>query len=351
MTKLSWSLSDDLDNFEMNGSEVNASMWNNQQALYLDNEIGIGTSVLLKEDVNYDNYRLEVEIACPGTIGFIGLIFGAHDASNYELVYVSPGSNTALGEIQYDPIMNGSSTWQIYQGPKYQAPAPFLQGEWTKFSLIVHPNTAAIYVGDTETPQLVISNLQHGRSKGKIGVWGYLPCYIRNLSVEQIHSTSMNRSSTDLKQLAAETFVTEWRVSRPYIKDAHVEASDNWVVANVEENGTLNLNRLFTSEKNTSVQVQSMFTIPEEIESLLTFGFSDHLRLWVNDDEVYLGEWKWDPPGSDGRIRYDYASVLIHWKTGFNTIRAEVTSQEVVFGWGLCVKTGLFNMNKKQAPL
>jgi hypothetical protein len=258
-----------------------------------------------------------------------------------KLVYVSPGSDTSLGEIQYDPIMNGSSTWQIYQGPKYQAPAPFLQGEWMKLSLVVHPNTVAIYAGDTVTPQLVISNLQRGRSKGKIGVWGYLPCYIRNLSIEEIHPTIVNRSSTDLKQLAAETLVTEWKVSRPYLKDAHVEAADKWVKATVEENGTLNLNRLFTSEKDTSIQVQSMFTIPEEIESLLSFGFSDLLRLWVNDIEIYQGEWKWDPPNSDGRIRSDFSSAVVRWKTGLNTIRAEVTSQEVGFGWGLIVKTGL----------
>jgi hypothetical protein len=68
------------------------------------------------------------------------------------------------------------------------------------------------------------------------------------------------------------------------------------------------------------------------------------LQLWVNDIEIYLGDWKWDPPHSDGRIRSDFASASIRWKAGLNTIRAEVTSDEALFGWGLSMKTDLPNL-------
>lgn len=77
---------------------------------------------------------------------------------------------------------------------------------------------------------------------------------------------------------------------------------------------------------------------------MLTFGFSDHLRLWVNEVEVYRGDWMWNPPASDGRIRSDFASVPVRWRSGLNTIRAEVTNKEL-FGWGLSLKTGLSNMS------
>ncbi|QGQ98225.1 hypothetical protein EHS13_26730 [Paenibacillus psychroresistens] len=340
MSKQSWSLSDNLELFELSNAHAHSAVWKDEQALYIDSETGIGTSVLLRDEVSFESFRLEVEIATPHSFAFIGIVFGATDINNYELVYVSPGSDSTAGEIQYDPIMNGSSTWQIYHGPKYQAPAPFFPGEWTKLALVVHSNSVAIYVGDTDVPQLIIPNLQSG-SLGKIGVWGYLPSYLRNFSVEQIQPSIFSSSPTDLKQLAEEGFITEWEISQPYLKNGQSVPKDNWSYAAVEENGTLNLNRPFTSTKDSAVQVQCKFTLAEEKETWLTWGFSDRLKLWVNDIEIYQGEWKWDPPHSDGRIRFDFASTAVCWNAGLNTIQAEVARDEVAFGWGLSVKTGL----------
>jgi hypothetical protein len=51
----------------------------------------------------------------------------------------------------------------------------------------------------------------------------------------------------------------------------------------------------------------------------------------------------WHSPGeaTDGRIRPDHTSISIRWQAGLNTIRAELASEEVTFGWGLIVHTGL----------
>ncbi|WP_028548863.1 hypothetical protein [Paenibacillus sp. UNC451MF] len=340
MSKLYWNLFDDLDCFDVGNSSACPGQWRTKDALYFNhNERAV--PVLLREELKVDCYRLQAEIACPGPIGYIGLVFGAKDALNYEMVYVSPGTEETPGEIQYDPMMNGSTTWQIYNGPRYQSPAPFRRGEWVKLALDIHPSHAAVWVGDTATPQLVISNLQHGSSEGRIGVWGYLPGYIRNLSVEEIPAVAAKPSAESLKQLAEETFVTEWLVSKPYSEGGQAEEESLWIRANVEENGTLNLNRLFSSGNGLTVRAECKLILSDNIESLLTFGFSDRLRLWINDEEVYQGDWKWDPPASDGRIRPDLASVGVRWREGTNTIRAEITSTEVVFGWGMSVRTGL----------
>jgi len=73
----------------------------------------------------------------------------------------------------------------------------------------------------------------------------------------------------------------------------------------------------------------------EEGEFPIDFGYSDRLKLWVNDDLVYEGAWKWQPPGSDGRISAGHAVVSVRWRAGVNSIRAEVACDET-FGWGLC---------------
>jgi hypothetical protein len=69
--------------------------------------------------------------------------------------------------------------------------------------------------------------------------------------------------------------------------------------------------RLYTSEKGAIVRAKCSIYFTEEKKSLLCFGYSDRLRLWVNDKEVYEGEWKWHSPGkaTDGRIRSDHVSI------------------------------------------
>jgi hypothetical protein len=341
MSKLTWSLSDDLRHFDLDDSGASLGVWRDRKALYLEN----GSAVLLRDEFKLDCFRLQAEIAIPGSEGYIGLVFGARDSNNHELVYISPGIDTGLGEIQYDPVMNGSNTWQIYNGTLYQAPAPIISGEWVKFSIDVQSNNVAICVGENTAPQLVITNLQHERSTGRIGVWGYLPGYIRNLSVEEIQPKRIDNHTADLKQLTAETFVTEWIVSKPYLNGEQPCPVNTWLRAFVEENGTLNVNRLYRSAKGNCVQTKCMFYIPEGKETWLTLGFSDHLRLWINEEEIYQGEWKWSPPGSDGRIRNHFAGIAVHWQAGLNTIRAEIMDQEAIFGWGLSIKTGLPNLS------
>ncbi|GFN33003.1 hypothetical protein [Paenibacillus xylaniclasticus] len=323
MSKMVYSLIDDLDLFDVGVTEARTGDFLGKQALYLEKA---GYAVLLKDEIPFSSYRVQAEVAIPEEVGFIGIVFGAKDADNYELIYLAPL------EIQYDPVMNGSMTWQVYNGPLYQKPLPDMTGRWVNLTVDVQPNGAAVYLGEDSTPQLVIPNLQHGLPSGRIGFWGFLPSYIRNFTVEQIQPATIVERETDLQRLAAESFVTEWMV-------APLD-SDKWTKAVVEENGTLNLNRIYSTEKVQTVIATSVFKLSAEQETVLTFGFSDYIQLWVNDELLYEGDWKWNPPADDGRIRPDHASVTVRWKAGLNTIRAQVTNDER-FGWGLCVKTGI----------
>jgi len=326
MSKLSFSLWNDLDRFDSADSNVRPESYLGKQAAYL--EYG---PVFFRNEISFSAFRLQAEVAIPGKAGFIGFVFGAKDSQNYELIYLAPE------EIQYDPVMNGSNTWQIYHGEAYRRGLPTMSGKWVTLAVEVQPNGASVYLGDEVSPRLVISNLQHGTPVGKIGFWGYLPTYIRNMTVEEIQPAPiLEKGKEDRKRLEAETFVTEWVISPA--------AENRWTKAVVEENGTLNFNRLYPVEQGGSAVAKCSFFLPEEKESTLSFGFSDHLRLWVNEEWIYEGECRWQPPESDGRIRADFARVPVRWRAGVNTIRAEVTNHER-FGWGLCVKTGLSDVS------
>lgn len=331
--KRSWSLVEDFSVLELGNSDASLGEWRGMKALHLKKT---GGAVFINNEFHLESFRIQALVAIPEAIGFIGLVFGARNSANYELIYLSPVASNGTGEIQYDPVMNGSTTWQIYNGSSYVSYTRYNVGDWVKLTIDVHEQSATVYVGDDfSTPQLIISKLQHGEVFGKIGVWGYLPVYIRDLSIEGIPSIS--HSFAERKK---EEFINEWLVSEPYSFDSQPNEL-SWIAASTEENGTLNINRLFSSENEKVVQIKSSLTLSSETKSHISFGYSDELRLWINEEEVYHGLWMWDPPKNDGRIRSDHVTMPIIWRKGVNTIRAELISKETVFGWGICLKAGV----------
>ncbi|QHT63135.1 hypothetical protein GXP70_26345 [Paenibacillus lycopersici] len=333
MTRLQWNLGTDLTDFELGASGARAVDWNGSNALGFEGEHCV--PVLLRDPLGMDSFLIEAEVACTAD-SFAGLVFGAADEKNFELVYVSASNEWGLPNLQYDPVMNGSSTWQIYHGPSYQAVAAVPPDQWVRIAVRVQPDSASIYVGGSSQPSLVIPNLLHGRvSGGKVGLWGSAPSTIRNLVVAQIEPRPHTERTPDSVVRPAPSVVPAWMVSK--LPD------QTWIEAPVEINGTLNLNRLYTAEQGAVVQAKYSINLAERQETWLRLGFSDRIRLWVNDNEVYAGEWKWEAPGftMDGRIRADQIRVPVQWRAGSNTILAEVASIEGMYGWGLSVRMGL----------
>lgn len=158
---------------------------------------------------------------------FVGLVFGAKDEANFELVYVSADNEWELPNLQYDPVINGSSTWQIYHGPRYQALVPVPSDQWVKLTLKVQPSNVAIYVGGALEPNLVIPNTMHGRQElGNIGVWGSSEAYMRNLTVSEIETESFFEDDLHVIQ-RDDAFVSEWVVCK--------QPDRNWIKVGVKK--------------------------------------------------------------------------------------------------------------------
>jgi hypothetical protein len=207
MTKLHWSLIADCADFDLGNSGARIGLWRESEALCFEGSHCF--PVLLREPLSSDSFIVQAEVACTPE-SFVGLAFGVIDSDNYELVYVSADNEWDLPNLQYDPIMNGSSTWQIYHGPRYQALASIPSGEWVKFTIKVQPHCVSVYIGEGSEPNLVISSLMlESASDMRIGVWGSSASYLRNLSVEQIESAPSIQLTSRSNQLVDESLITE----------------------------------------------------------------------------------------------------------------------------------------------
>ena len=135
--------------------------------------------------------------------------------------------------------------------------------------------------------------------------------------------------------------VTQWQVSSPFTED---EIADQFELAGpdgtmqalaTEPNGVANLARLsgIVDGQNT-VLAQFEITAEADTHRLMQFGYSDRIRIFVNDTLVYSGNagWRARDHRHLGTIGFSDA-VVLPLQAGQNTITAAVS--ESFGGWGV----------------
>lgn len=77
--------------------------------------------------------------------------------------------------MQYAPVYQGASAWQLYHGPGGTAAVELEAGKWIHLRLVLQGSKAAVFVGDMEKPALVIPELGRTPQAGYIALRGFLP--------------------------------------------------------------------------------------------------------------------------------------------------------------------------------
>ena len=139
-----------------------------QKSLYLS-----GGQAYLK-DVEFENGTIEVDIASHGFRGFGGIIFRVQSKTDYEVFYIRPHKSGLPDAVQYTPVFNGLSEWQLYSNEGFIGPIDIPVGKWIHLKMVIDGERADVYWDDMDEPAFVIPELKHGKSKGTIGLYGFL---------------------------------------------------------------------------------------------------------------------------------------------------------------------------------
>jgi len=149
-----------------------------------------GIQLVVLNDTNFRDGAIEVELTgAPmenakntAARGFVGLAFRfentAKDAPRYECFYVRPTNGRAEDQVRRNHATQYISypdfPWfqlrKDFPG-KYESYADMVPGEWMKLKIVVHGDEARLYVQDAPQPALVVTDLKHGQSQGKIALW------------------------------------------------------------------------------------------------------------------------------------------------------------------------------------
>lgn len=263
-----------------------------------------GSAVL--KDVLFEDGVIEVDLAVSGARSYPGIDFHRGAPGFHEHVYVRPHRAGLYPDaVQYTPVMNGISGWQLYNGPGWTSSAELPEGEWLTLRLEVSGARARVFVGETEEPALLVDTLHHGAGPGGVGLSGPADgsaCFSRFRLSHAAPPPFPPPAVVD----SPPGLIEEWEIS-PVIPMAEIDtehapdpewlAGLAWERVGTEPSGLVNLARYRSRSGSGPDVVLARATLhAERAQSReLRFGYSDAVavflggRLLFRADSSYRG--------------------------------------------------------------
>lgn len=326
--------------WEINGEHV-LETYKGKECIWLKN----GTARLPQAE--FENGIIEYDVAFTPKRGFFGLHFRMADDSNFEEYYMRAHQSGNPDAMQYTPVYNGSSGWQLYHGAGHGTPHQWRFDEWMHVKFVINDQQMEVYIDDMETPVLHAFELKRKVQSGYLGLYTFLaqPRFA-NFSYQKLDNPTIKTPAPKLPPMAAGT-VLNWEVSDGFLASVlegksslpkEMSVLRSWKTYPAEYTGTVNLaQRTGTSDEVNTVLAK--FTIESDREQIkqLDFGYSDIAHIYVNGRLVYSGQRQFRSRDYRylGTIGY-FDAIYLPLSAGTNVITFAISEQ--MGGWGLRAK-------------
>lgn len=303
----------DLTILDIHAESAEPVTWNGRRALKLQNGLA------LLRDRHLAEGSIELDLGVESGPAYPGLAFHAADASNYETIYCQPHTSGLWDALQYDPVFQGTNTWQIFNGPRFQAAATVPHGRWLTLRVEVRTGHAVARIMGDDTAPLVVPALAHGPTAGRLGIWTYLPAFFGGMRI----GPAPLGTPPAWGPAPAPGTVTEWWL------EGHGRVT-------AEPNGTLNLNRYLRQAPDSVATLTHSFQT-ETGELTLAFGFSDEICIYIDGAEIFSGTNRFTgfaDRSARGYVEPGAHRVPVRISPGCHELRVRLGAREP-FGWGL----------------
>lgn len=311
----------------------------------------VESGLAYRRDVRLQDGTIEFDVQLTRRRSFVYLAFRMESDQEHEEVYLRPHKSGLPDAIQYAPVYQGQSAWQLFHGPGATAAVDFEPGVWTHVRLEVWQRMAALFVGGQERPALVMP-LARASRPGYLALRGFLP--VGSPGSGPIARFSNVRIDTGRPAFAFPAapppaavagVVRAWSVSHAFVPSAEIAATlppadvlGGFRPVEAEPNGRVELHRHVPLPKGSRVTAAvARLHVRASKERLLAFdlGFSDRATVFVNGRPIFAGEgsYSFDSPRREGLIGYDQARVWLPLVAGDNELSVLVS--DGFGGWGL----------------
>ncbi|WP_164117399.1 hypothetical protein [Sphingorhabdus sp. Alg239-R122] len=307
---------------------------------------------LWADDIVFSDGVISFDTAYAEQQIFIGAGWRAQNDSRYEEMYFRGHLNKKPDALQYTPVENGNSAWQIFSDTNATGPVSQKFDDWNRVKIVVQGDSADIYF-NSSAPVLHIPDLKTDIATGKVTLRssgrGSGPTYFSNVVIRPLAEGEGVIGTAKPSAELPEGLVKIWKVSSVFhedrVRDAlSVDATDfadlSWQSLDTETNGITNLSKISRRLDNSgTVFVHLKVTSNIEQMNELRFGYSDRVRIYLNGKRIYYGNAGW-------RVR-DYRflgtvgffdSVGLDLKQGDNHVIIAVSETFGGWAWAGAIK-------------
>lgn len=325
--------------------------------------IGLVRGIACRPDLALDDGIIEFELAPPSD-GFAGIAFRMASSADYEIIYFRTNAERRWIGVQYQPVYEGETTWQLYHGDGYEADIPARIGTtadgWLRVRLIVAGQRADLYVGNDSAPTLRVRELKRARARGPIAIWA-AGSEAKGVTANVRALRGLPLGGVTLANMTPETAssgqLMRWRVSPRFpahdstafadtlSSDARRAVAAGRVVM-AESSGLVNLTATIgnpAGPQRTNVfggagwgVAYAAVTIRSERAQSrrLSLSYSETLGVYVNGALIYVGDNTYGVRTKDnlGVVGHEGETLALHLRPGDNDVVLAIADK--AFGWG-----------------
>lgn len=302
-----------------------------------------GGRIWLDDEVFTDGV-IEFDVAYAEVQGFIGPVWRAENDGHFEEIYFRSHLNKKPDAVQYTPVENANSAWQIFSDGNAIAPVSHVYDGWNQVKVIVKGDKADFYFNSDE-PALHVPDLKTGLKSGYVGlrVSGAVTAHFSNVVFRPLRAGEDIVGEAKEAPAPPDGLISEWSVSAVF-PEAEVEdvltlppkAQDDleWETLGVESNGIANVSKIRKRlpDGDSTVFIRLPLRSDKKQMKELRFGYSDRVRIYLNGKRVYEGDASWTARDYRflGTVGF-FDSVGLDLKKGENDLVVAVS--ETFGGW------------------
>lgn len=255
------------------------------------------------DEAGFSNGVIEFDVAYDDSTGFIGFMWRTEERNKYEEIYFRSHLSGKPDGVQYTPVENKNSAWQIFTDSNAVAKIDEIFTGWNHVKLVMIDDKADLYF-NSDTPILHIPDMKTDLKSGGIGLRSSVAggnkksAYFSNFSYRPLATGDTVQTDVVKAIELPAGLIHNWGISSNIKEDGIKTVKLNpdilnglkWQELNAETNGILNLSKVATRDfsDNTVLVKLNIVSETEQIKEF-RFGYSDRVRLFVNSKLAYSG--------------------------------------------------------------
>ncbi len=318
----------------------------------------VETGFAHRRDVKFENGTIDFDVQLTSRRSFVYVYFRTVANGEREEFYLRPHKSQLPDALQYAPVWQNRSAWQLHHGPGGTASIEFEPGVWTHVRVVVRGQQAALFIKDMAKPALLVPQLSRPPQAGHVAVGGFLPAGVPGEGPIARFSSVVVKPDVVAFDFAAaiaalprvapapvEGIVRAWSVSQAFLpKEGAVptlppaEVLGTFQRLETEPDGLLQLHRHVRVAEKTSLSAavaRVRVRAAQPGDYAFDLGFSDIATVFVNGRVVFRGDgtYSFDRPRREGLIGFDNARLYLPLTAGDNEVSVLVT--DTFGGWGI----------------